>query len=380
MSTQHAIFSPSASKRWLNCTASINFIESLKKDGKIPTEDTASIYAQEGTQAHEIAEATLRQLILNEPKEVQGDEDMEQYALEYADYISIILNEKYKDDTPRIATEQRVTLPTHPDECFGTVDCYIRGLHRFDIFDYKYGKGVTVKAKDNTQLLIYALCLFNALNANEQKRIKEVGVHIVQPRINNIDEHYISVEELKAFGVELEQTINNIKASAFLKFNVGAFCKFCPALCQCREYANNSIKGVDELKDINTLSNEEYLNYIDRAEELHAYITKLKNHVTETIKAGGAVKGFKLVAGARRRTITDQSKAIELLEGAGFTKEQTTKTELKGLTELEKLCGKKVFSETCASVIDFKEGQPVLAKEDDKRPSIETFSIPKELL
>jgi len=55
MSTQHAKhFSASASSRWLNCTASVQLYAERKE-----TEDKGSIYAQEGTRAHEVADLCL---------------------------------------------------------------------------------------------------------------------------------------------------------------------------------------------------------------------------------------------------------------------------------------------------------------------------------
>lgn len=377
MSTQHAVFSPSASHRWMRCTSSIKFIDKLREEGKIPKEDTATKYAQEGTVAHTIAEQAVREKLLDEMKTIHGDEEMELHAEEYANYIAIILNEKYKGGEVAVATEQRTTLKAYPDECFGTVDCYTRNETRLDVFDYKYGKGVAVRAKDNPQLLIYAFSLFTSLTVKEQTQIKEVGVHIIQPRIGNIDGHYITVEELKAFGEKLTKKIDNIKYN-MVTFEGGDHCRFCPALVKCREYYWRKVyRKIDDDADF---KDEELEDIIEKAEEIHAYITKLKTYVTETIRSGGVVKGFKLVAGVRRRQITDEQKAVELLERAGYNRETTTITELKGFTELEKICGKKAFTEICGEVITYKEGQPVLAKEDDKRPAVATFSIPQELL
>lgn len=377
MSTQHARFSPSASHRWMRCSSSIKFIDKLREEGKIPQEDKGSVYANEGTVAHTIAEQALRAKLLNELKTIHGDEEMERHAEEYANYIAIILNEKYKSGEVAVATEQRTTLKAYPDECFGTVDCYTRNETRLDIFDYKYGKGVTVRAKDNPQLLIYAFSLFTSLTVKEQKEIKEVGVHIIQPRIGNIDEHYITVEELKAFGEELTKKIDYIKYN-MVTFEGGDHCRFCPALVKCREYYWRKVyRRIDETAEF---KDEDLEGIIEKAEEIHAYITKMKTYVTETIRSGGTVKGFKLVAGVRRRQITDQEKAVELLERAGFDRSKTTTTEIKGFTELEKICGKKEFDEICGEVITYKEGQPVLAKEDDKRPAVRAFSIPQEVM
>lgn len=51
----HAILSASASHRWLNCPPSVRLTE------RIP--DNGSIYAAEGSEAHELCEFKLRQLL-----------------------------------------------------------------------------------------------------------------------------------------------------------------------------------------------------------------------------------------------------------------------------------------------------------------------------
>ena len=51
---EHSKYSPSAAGRWVGdkgCSGSINFIELLKEQGKIPEEQTNE-FAQEGTLAH----------------------------------------------------------------------------------------------------------------------------------------------------------------------------------------------------------------------------------------------------------------------------------------------------------------------------------------
>ena len=47
----HALLSPSSSKRWLNCPPSARLAESV--------ENKSSVYADEGTLAHEIAQNAL---------------------------------------------------------------------------------------------------------------------------------------------------------------------------------------------------------------------------------------------------------------------------------------------------------------------------------
>ena len=48
MPNQHALLSPSSSERWLHCPKSVRLSEQF--------EDTTSVYASEGTEAHALCE------------------------------------------------------------------------------------------------------------------------------------------------------------------------------------------------------------------------------------------------------------------------------------------------------------------------------------
>ena len=55
MATKHAVLSASSSERWLNCPPSARLCETY--------EDKSSDYAAEGTDAHALAEARLKQAL-----------------------------------------------------------------------------------------------------------------------------------------------------------------------------------------------------------------------------------------------------------------------------------------------------------------------------
>ena len=61
---------------------------------------------------------------------------------------------------------------------------------------------------------------------------------------------------------------------------------------------------------------------------------------------------------------------MELLDKEGFAKESYIKpTELRSITDLEKLIGKKRFGTICAEYINKPQGKPTLVPESDKRPA-----------
>jgi hypothetical protein len=83
-----------------------------------------------------------------------------------------------------------------------------------------------------------------------------------------------------------------------------------------------------------------------------------------------------VVEGRSVRKIGDSEKAQELLLGAGFGEDDILKPrELKTITALEKLVGKKAFGEILGEVIEKPPGKPALVDESDKRPPMDLEAV-----
>ena len=88
MATKHAVLSASSSERWLNCPPSARLCETY--------EDKSSDYAAEGTDAHALAEARLKQALgipTEDPVEnlTWYNAEMEDCAQGYAAYVVELL-------------------------------------------------------------------------------------------------------------------------------------------------------------------------------------------------------------------------------------------------------------------------------------------------
>ena len=85
---------------------------------------------------------------------------------------------------------------------------------------------------------------------------------------------------------------------------------------------------------------------------------------------GTHYEGYKVVEGTSKRKITDESKASEALQNAGFDYNQImTQPKLQTITNLEKLVGKKDFAEIVGEYIEKPQGKPTLVPVSDKRPA-----------
>ena len=79
------------------------------------------------------------------------------------------------------------------------------------------------------------------------------------------------------------------------------------------------------------------------------------------------IPGFKAVAGRTVRKFTDDAAVASRVENAGM---DPWERKLLGVTALEKMLGKKKFSELLADLVSRPEGKPVLVPASDKRPEV----------
>ena len=161
---KHALLSASGASRWLNCTPSARLEERLPEN--------TSIYAEEGTLAHELAELTnkynfsmdkmtktkFNRLLTGLKENPLYNEEMEEHISDFCTYI----REEYqlaelKTKDPFISFEERLDYSKYVPEGFGTGDDVIITDGTLKLIDLKYGKGVPVSAQDNKQLMLYAL-------------------------------------------------------------------------------------------------------------------------------------------------------------------------------------------------------------------------------
>ena len=366
----HALLSASGAYRWLSCPGSARLEDKF--------EDEPSVYAAEGTLAHEMAELKIvKQFTTNlRPSEFKKrinelkknelySAEMDRYTNEYRDYINdIYLSFESK---PFFLAEQKVDFSSYVPEGFGTVDCTLVGDKVIHIFDLKYGKGVPVTAENNPQGMLYALGTYLEQSAIDE--IEKVIIHIVQPRIKNTSSFEISSEELLKWA----ESIKDVAQKAYEgsnEFHVGEHCGFCKANGNCRKQAEKYMNI--EVIDPALLTDEEIGEGLAKVKELSKWAKKFEDYALVRAQNGGNVKGWKLVAGrGGNRTFTDKSVAAQLLEEVGLDREEIYKTELISVTAAEKLLGEETLYKIAGNYIQKPEGKPTLATLDDKRPALE---------
>lgn len=369
----HAKLSASGAKKWISCPGSILM------EAKLP--DKPSAYAAEGTAAHALGEAKIR-LATKEYtkakyhkaiKDLEIDDEMEEYTDAYRDFVMECFNEakRYTPDAV-LLLEQKLDFSEYVPEGFGTGDCVIIGAGKMQIIDLKYGKGVPVKAEGNPQMRLYALGALEAYDFLYD--IREVNMCIFQPRIDNIDDTTMTVEDLRAWGEEIRPAAQKA-FSGTEEYCAGSHCdsNFCKARPICRAYAERKLELAKyEFKKPAQLDPEEISEILEQADALAKWATLIKEYaLDEAVNNGITFPGYKVVEGRSNRAfaIDDTLIAAQLI-AKGYNEDSFYPRKLIGIGALEKYLGKKDFQKILGEYVIKPVGKPTLVPESDKRPAL----------
>ena len=364
---RHALLSASSSKRWLNCTPSARLEEQFLSDN-------GSVYAEEGTAAHALAEHKLKRMLKRRSKRPVSDYDcdeMEECTDEYVVYaMEQIELAKQTCRDPVVLIEQHLDYSAYVPEGFGTGDLLIVADGTLTVIDLKYGKGVAVEAEHNPQMMLYglgALELFDAIYD-----IDTVRMTIFQPRLESVSTWEISVEDLNKWTEAELKPKAELAIKGEGEFQCGSWCRFCKAKNTCRARAEEYLKLAQmEFKPSALLTDEEVTEVLKVADDLAKWAADVYAFATdEAITHGKQWTGFKLVEGRSNRKYTDEEEVAETAKAAGFL--DIYKSTLVGITEMEKLMGKKKFAEILGKLVYKPQGKITLVTESDKRQAVET--------
>lgn len=217
--------------RWATCPGSVKKCEGL--------ESKSSIYAQEGTAAHEVIGLALERAISeNKPtKEIlKGVWDA---ITVYSDYIEQLKN-SIRDAVVHI--EHSFDMGNIYPMLYGTADGVVYDPHGkiLYVIDYKHGQGIPVEVENNMQLSYYALGALSTLNYP----VRWVELTIVQPRCYHtagpIRSWRVPVTYFLDFKADLiEYAHETEKVGAPLK--AGSHCVFCSAKPMCEAHKNMNV-------------------------------------------------------------------------------------------------------------------------------------------
>lgn len=373
----HALLSPSSAKRWINCTPSAKLADA------VPPKN--SIYADEGTFAHEMAEYALTQWlkglwepILDEciiPAEEKRAEspfmsiELLENVRKYCEFVIDANYEMQKTDGEcRVKLESKVDISKYAPESFGSVDASLISDKTIHIIDLKYGAGVKVSAVYNEQMMLYAL---GSLKGHP--KVEKVIMTIAQVRMDHFDTFEMSVKELKKWAKDVLTPAAKAAFEGAGVQMVGEWCRFCPVKSTCRAQYEEVLKDFERSPEPMLLDDNEMAELLTKLDTYRSWIESVNSFAYSEAMNGKKWPGFKLVAGRSSRVIRDEETLRQqLLEE--YLEDEVLNIKLKGITDLEKLVGKKVFAARFGNLIESKAGAPKLVPESHKGEELNPLS------
>ena len=404
----HALLSASSSKQWLHCPPSVRLQEGFPNE--------SSVYAEEGTFAHEVCEYKVRKYLHERVTRPQSEEfyteEIDQITDVYAEFvISAIEDMKRRGCEPLVLVEERVDYSHIAPSGFGTADMLIVGKDEngkglLHICDFKTGQGVFVDADHNSQMMLYALGGLAAYGFIYD--IETVRMSIIQPRLDNISTFECTRQELEDWG----ESIRPLAKMAYEgkgDQHPGDWCRFCrakpvckacadEALALCREefldldagaFTEDAVEESDMtapyeadtqtavFKQPGLIPLSELAEILPTLNRISSWIESVFAFISsEAINHAVPIPGYKVVEGRSKRVFTDTKAVVDTAVANGYT--DLYKQQLISLTEFEKMMGKKRFAELLGEYVAKPPGKLALVPDSDPRPAVALSNDPGE--
>lgn len=380
---QHALLSASSAHRWLACTPSARLEQ--QEEGE------CTVYAEEGTEAHELAEIMLNHIYNGiswrkydefRKRSKYWTQEFEEYVEDYVRYIKNITDKLEQNNKKyHIYIELRVNFSNFVPQGFGTADCLIVTEKDLHVLDLKFGQGVPVTAKSNPQMRLYALGTLNLFPNTEN-----IKMTICQPRLDNFDTDTISKADLLNWALyEVKPKADAAVRGEGTLVAGEKQCKFCKLRGKCKARADFQLKTAQEefaaieivderLQIAKYMTPEQMADILEIAPLFIDWFKDVQKYAYEQALKGMHIEGFKLVEGKSNRIISDPDGLYSALQNMGYKDDDIFEPrKMKGISKIEALVGRKLFNEVLSDYVIKPQGAPTLVPLSDKRPEINTI-------
>jgi len=317
---KHSKFAASSSKRWLNCPGSVRLSE------KAPPQ-FESIYAKEGTDAHECLEFLVRRFSNLKSAAVEAKkkwpEEMVEHAVNSAEHVL----ELSPGTGANLLIETRVSLKHISPKMFGTLDyAWVDDWGDLVVIDFKYGVGVVNPLEDdgqpNPQLMYYAAGLLQKYGDG----FGSLKLAIIQPRVfgdSPLKVADVAISRIKEFEDKVRKA-HTLAHRPDAPFKAGDWCKYCPAITICPENSQKQLVEAEIIFDIDdgiianpeplTLTAANLPKLLKAADQLELWIKAIREQAFNMATSGQKIPGYKLIEKRPTRvwTNTAEKEAVQV--------------------------------------------------------------------
>ena len=397
----HSVVGASSASRFIACPGSVVLSGHA---GPGPS----SVYADEGTAAHELgetclfldidAEDMLGEVIEGKERSFTVDEEMATAVQVYIDYVrgKLLACTRALDphSSPIFRLEYHVDLSWLRPGMFGTSDMILIGGTELLVTDYKHGQGVAVEVEGNPQPRYYALGPLK-----DFPLITHVTMVIVQPRASHPDgpirSERMSRKALMEWAEkELGPAVDKTREPNAPRV-AGSHCRWCDGLAICPEALAKAQEDAalefaeidlnfDKPKDLVTTDVETLAKILASKDFITKYLDAVAAFARRRLDSGEGFPGWKLIRGKSNRKWKDEKGAIQYLKNHNIDRSELVKEKYVSPTQAEKILArhtkdrkmKKVVKEELAEYWEKPPGNPRMVPEDQAGESLDIGKSP----
>ncbi len=369
---------PSRAEQWLSCPLSVVLSRELRGSysgcysGQVITSHNQKEeeFIEQGVLAHKLAEETINYLYFGGERKLQTSKIIEQAVRDYTLMLQHYVLEN-NGNIVMFGAEQRVSVELDEETkkagitCWGTVDAALLTTSSIHVFDLKYGENEPVDAKNNAQLMLYAVGLYQAYKPLYPS-INCIVLHIIQPRQEcKYSDYQLSGEQLMRWfnntvlsvcheigKLDVKRVMSNPSVQTCKNTHCEAY--ECGRCNKCKNWALNRLSASSSVIP----TNEELREEVRLRSFLSGYMDNSRDMTVEELKHGRVINGVicesKEVRGMPKskkgkQAVLDKLGSMYLPELAG---EEYVDHSPKPLYYFEQRLGKETTAEVLGDVLD----------------------------
>lgn len=369
---------PSRAEQWLSCPLSAVLSRELRGSysgcysGQVITSHNQKEeeFIEQGVLAHKLAEETINYLYFGGEQKLQTSKIIEQAVRDYTLMLQHYVLEN-NGNIVMLGAEQRVSVELDEETkkagitCWGTVDAALLTTSSIHVFDLKYGENEPVDAKNNAQLMLYAVGLYQAYKPLYPS-INCIVLHIIQPRQEcKYSDYQLSGEQLMRWFNNTvlsvcheigKLDVNRVMSNPSVQTCKNTHCEAyeCGRCNKCKNWALNRLSASSSVIP----TNEELREEVRLRSFLSGYMDNSRDMTVEELKHGRVINGVicesKEVRGMPKskkgkQAVLDKLGSMYLPELAG---EEYVDHSPKPLYYFEQRLGKETTAEVLGDVLD----------------------------